>query len=149
MGRKKRKFEIKDAEVPISAMIDVVFLLLVYFIVSQKPIIEDALLPIDLPAPGAPAKQNQAVQLFKIDVAKLSRDSDNIYHVNNQPYYFNDLKALLKQRAETNPDTSIIINCDPNAKHKKLIRLLDVCSEYGLTKLNLVNDATVRFVKDN
>ncbi|NCU27823.1 biopolymer transporter ExbD, partial [Candidatus Nomurabacteria bacterium] len=42
----------RDAEVPLSAMIDVVFLLLIYFIVSQKPIVEDTHLAIDLPAPG-------------------------------------------------------------------------------------------------
>jgi hypothetical protein len=41
---------------------------------------------------------------------------------------------------------TVIINCGPNAVHKKLIRLLDACAEAGLSKLNIVNDPSVKFV---
>ncbi|OGV53901.1 MAG: hypothetical protein A2X49_15590 [Lentisphaerae bacterium GWF2_52_8] len=148
MSRKKRKFDVKDAEVPLSAMIDVVFLLLIYFIVSQKPIVEDTLLGMDLPAPGGKPKSDKPMTMLTIDVAKLAKNSDDVYHVNGQPFFFNDLKNFLKQTAENDKDTTIIVNCDPNAKHKKLIRLLDTCQEYGMTKLNLVNDESIKFVPD-
>lgn len=149
MPRKKKKVEMRDAEVPLSAMIDVVFLLLIYFIVSQKPIVEDTLLAIDLPAPNTKSKPNEKPpSLLRIDVAKLANKSDEYYHVNDSPYHIKDLEVYLKDIAETDRDTTIIINCDPNAKHKKLIKLLDMCAQFGLTKLNLVNDESVYFQPD-
>lgn len=42
MLKRKRKRELSSQDsTPISAMIDIVFLLLIYFILTQKPIIED------------------------------------------------------------------------------------------------------------
>ncbi len=48
--RQKKKGSVVEAEIPMSSMIDVVFLLLIYFVVTQKPIIEDTLLGINLPS---------------------------------------------------------------------------------------------------
>lgn len=146
--RKRRKSANADAEVPMSAMIDVVFLLLIYFIVSQKPITEDTLLPCDLPSPGQPTKSEKPPRLLNIDVFRMNinpkKDMD-IYGFNQNAVKFSDLKNVLKQTAKNDPEQTIIINCDPNALHEKLIQLLDACQEFGLTKLNLTNDATIPF----
>jgi biopolymer transport protein ExbD len=148
MARKKRSSnKPQEAEVPMSSMIDVVFLLLIYFIVTQKPIVEETLLGVNLPAPGTSKKTSQPVQLFTIDVMYLpGKEAQDIYHLNGRPWYFNDLKATLIETAKTDPDMTVIINCGPNAVHKKLIRLLDACAEAGLSKLNIVNDPSVKFV---
>ena len=45
-----------SADVPMSAMIDVVFLLLIYFIVTYKEEIPEAHLAINLPQPTPPPK---------------------------------------------------------------------------------------------
>jgi biopolymer transport protein ExbD len=146
MAKKRVRQSVEEAEVPMSSMIDVVFLLLIYFIVTQKPIVTDTLLGVNLPGPGSSKKKDKPAQLFTIDVMKRPgpRGSD-IYHVNGQAYYFKDLKMLLENTADNDPDTTVIINCGPNARHQKLIRLLDSCAEVGLRKLNIVNDPTVAF----
>jgi len=142
MARKRRKRKIEEASVPLSSMIDIVFLLLIYFIVTQKPIIEDTLLGVNLPAPGS-SKSDKPVQLFTIDVMRVKgTEGDNVYYLNGRPWYFNDLKETLIETAKTDPDITVIINCDP-----KLIRLLDACNEAGLSKLNLLNDPTIKFVE--
>ena len=146
MAKKKRKIE--EAQVPLSSMIDVVFLLLIYFIVTQKEIVEDTFLTADLPAPGGvpPAKP---VTLFTIDVTLQHPENSELdlqtYHVNGRRWKFDDLKEQLVRTGETDPDQTIIINCGPNAKHRKLIRLLDACAAAGLKKLNLVNDESIKF----
>jgi len=146
--RKRRKTKIAEAEVPMSAMIDVVFLLLIYFIVSQKPIVENTLIPCDLPSPNQAPSKEKPPQLLNIDVFRMNinpkKDMD-IYGFNQSAVNFSDLKNVLKQTSKTNPDQTIIINCDPNALHEKLVQLLDACQEFGLTKLNLTNDATIPF----
>ncbi len=132
---------------PLSAMIDVVFQLLIYFVVTQKPIIENTLLSVDLPAPGGKPK-DKPVQLFTIDVHKILPDPKedlNVYYVNQQKWNFDDLRAQLMKTGELDPKQTIIVNCGPNARHQKLVQLLDACSQANLTSINVVNDLTIEF----
>lgn len=148
MAKKRRRIIMPDADVQMSAMIDVVFLLLIYFILTQEKIVEESYLSVNLPgAPSTPPVGSQP-NLLTIDVMKLTGDSDNYYHVNNQRYHINDLREFLKSVGETDPNTTVIVRCGPNAKHKKLITLLDMCNNAGLTKINLVADDSVRFVPE-
>ena len=147
MARKVRKPQKVEAEVPLSAMIDIVFLLLMYFIATQKPIIEETLLGVNLPSgQNTASKEQKQSILLKIDVMNLPvRGGDDIYHMNGRAWYFKDLVTMLVDTGKNDPDTTVIINCGPNAKHQKLIRLLDACSGAKLSKLNIVNDPTVKF----
>lgn len=147
MAKKVRVPQKTEAEVPLSSMIDIVFLLLMYFIATQKPIIEETLLGVNLPGPNtvAPKDQKKSV-LLKVDVMNLPvKGGDDIYHMNGRAWYFKDLVAMLNDTGKNDPDTTVIINCGPNAKHMKLIRLLDACAGAKLSKLNIVNDPSVRF----
>ena len=164
MARKKRKnVAVEDAEVPMSAMIDVVFLLLIYFIVTQKPIVEETLLSCDLPAPGgAPAEKKP--NLLTIGVMKMlpnpnndpaiAKKDLNLYYLNDNAWKFDnpsapdDLKRRLIIMGQEDPEQTIIINCGPNAPHQKLIQLLDACANAGLKTLNVVNDDSIIFTGD-
>ena len=68
--------------------------------------------------------------------------------MNGAPYESAKLQEYLQTVADSNPDTTVMINCGPNAKHKKLVKLLDMCSKAGLTKLNIVEDESVIFKAD-
>ena len=58
---------------------------------------------------------------------------------------FAALQNYLKIVADNSKETTIVLNCGPNADHKKLIKILDLCNSLGLTELNLLN-ADVPFV---
>jgi len=76
--------------------------------------------------------------MFSVAVVKMGSSDKLYYNVNDAPISIDSLRNLLKQTAENDPDTTVIIKCGPNAKHSKLITLLDACAEAGLSKLNLV-----------
>ena len=57
MAEKRRRVQ-EQAEVPMSSMIDVVFLLLIYFIITQKEQISEAHLAVNLPTPSVAEKQD-------------------------------------------------------------------------------------------
>ena len=139
---KKRRAKVEEAEVPMSSMIDVVFLLLIYFIVTQKPIIEETLLAVDLPSPSSGPPPKEKPVLFSIDVNYQGAKSLTTYALNQQLCSFEWLKKQLMIQGENSPDTTVIINCGANARHKKLIQLLDACAKAGLNKLNLVEDGS-------
>ncbi len=155
MGKKRKRIKIGDAEIPMSAMIDVVFLLLIYFIVTQKPIVEETLLSCNLPSPGgAPPDKPPTFLTIHVkrmypnpgnDQAILQKDL-NLYRLDNTVLKFNnpsasvDLKRRLIEMGKIDAEQTVIINCGPNASHQKLVQLLDACAVAGLKTLNLVND---------
>ena len=160
MAKKQRKrIKVEEAEVPLSSMIDIVFLLLIYFIVTQKPIIEETLLSCDLPTPGGKPPKTpptmltvEVVKMFPGNSPDIIRKDLNTYYLNkrkwkfNDPSASNDLRRQLIAIAQNDKDQTIIINCGPNALHQKLVQILDACAEAGLTKLNVVNDESIKFV---
>ena len=160
MSRKRKRIKIEKAEVPLSSMIDVVFLLLIYFIVTQKPIVEETLLGCDLPSPGGKPPKNPPTMLT-IDVvrfypnpknsAAIDAKDMNYYFLNKRRWKFdspkasNDLRRQLIAIAKNDKDQTVIINCGPNAAHQKLVQILDACAEAGLKKINVVDDDGIRF----
>ena len=189
MARKKKiKLEnTVSASVPLSSMIDVVFLLLIYFIMTQKKVVEDVYLQADLPAPNMQSSSSQNVEKSiievnwgdaeerdgqvvdalgrdndwywdkKIQAAKTQTEVDN-YEKQKVVYYglrtgpdYRDLTRpqlvkWLTQLKATNPDALVIIKCDMNARHKKLIEVLDICSEVQLTNISLLHSNDTPFV---
>ena len=136
--RKRKRASEKPDKMPVSTMIDVVFLILIYFIVTQKPILEETMIKTKLPGPpdeiiDPPIDPNP----MRIDVFKESGD---FYRLNGRAYKKEFIFNYLKDVAESNPEQQILINCGSNAKHEKLVKLLDVCAEVKLENLNIVND---------
>lgn len=177
MARKKIKLENSvGASVPLSSMIDVVFLLLIYFIFTQKPVVEDVHLQLNLPAPQASSSDEEPPPIVRIDVFKEKKDNDEeiarllreaktqqevndirkkeilYYGVNTNDgggnMLYADLENYLITVAKHSPETTIVVNCGPNAKHKKLVKLLDLCNKLGLVNINLVNADGIQFVPD-
>ena len=79
----------------------------------------------------------------QIDVSFMpGENTGDIYYLNSQPYRLNQLVDYFKI---LDKESLIVINCGPNAKHGKLVNLLDAVNEAELTKINVVNDASVTF----
>ena len=147
MARKKIKLENGvAASVPLSSMIDVVFLLLIYFIFTQKEVVEDVHLQLNLPAPQSSSANEEPPPMLRIDVFENSQDNDTAtyYAVNTakegagRAMEFTELQSYLKIVADNSTETTIVLNCGPNANHDKLIKILDLCNSLGLTELNLL-----------
>ena len=173
MSRKPSKLNPPpDASFPLSSMIDVVFLLLIFFLVTQKPITEEVMINVDLPAPDTSNVVADPLMPITIDVDKNSRDNideiearlaalgarddpnevlkdERLYYSFNgsDPMELSKLRERLAIVAKADPNSTIIIKCDPNVKYGKLIRLLDLCSELGLNSRQLV-DKVKPFIPD-
>lgn len=155
MARKKIKLENSvGASVPLSSMIDVVFLLLIYFIFTQKEVVEDVYLQLNLPAPQSSSSNEDPPPMLRIDVGKNDRDDfdkDIVFYAVNadatagaagQAMEFQQLRSYLQIVADNSKDTTIVLNCGSYAEHKKLIKVLDLCNSLGLANLNLLNEVS-------
>ena len=134
MARKRRKSEWHYGELNLTAMIDVAFQLLAFFIVTVKPVDVLAHLNVYRPAPekvNVPAPPN--ANMIRIMVFPGN------YAVNERAVEFGQLEPLLKKFAEYDTTTTILIMCTNASPHEKLVALLDLCAKVGLTNLSVVS----------
>jgi biopolymer transport protein ExbD len=131
-----------SSEVPISAMIDVTFLLLIYFIVMQKEVKEESFVAINAPAlnPGPPpAVLPTTCDIYVRPDGYISRGSsyptadgllpDLQHYAENSEV---DQDDPLKQRK------NVIVNLklSVHATQQQLVDLLDILAKNNLTKIN-------------
>jgi biopolymer transport protein ExbD len=136
MARKRKRNKGEAAALEMTPMIDVVFQLLIFFIVTLKQ--EDILSKLNVmrPAPDPNAiPEDQPEDLLTIIV-----DSQG-YGLNGRPFRgASGLAAIdkhLKRMATFSKNTTVVIRCTGDSPHANLIRLLNICAREGMTQLSV------------
>ena len=136
MLKRKRKRELSSQDsTPISAMIDIVFLLLIYFILTQKPIIEDTRLNFSPARRGKSAAQNSAISDFAF--LEINENTET-YLFNGQAISREQLPTYLNHIGKNNKETQLIIFCADNVKHADLVKALDLCRLSSLSNISIM-----------
>ena len=136
MLKRKRKRELSSQDsTPISAMIDIVFLLLIYFILTQKPIIEDTRLNFSPARRGKSAAQSSAISDFAF--LEINENTET-YLFNGQAISREQLPTYLNHIGKNNKETQLIIFCADNVKHTDLVKALDLCRLSSLTNISIM-----------
>ena len=122
-----------EASVNLTPLIDVVFLLLIFFMVSTT-FTRESHLQIDLPeASGQPAEaQAEQIDVVITDNGEMS--------VNGRPLVNNDestLRRAVSEIAGGNSDLPFIITADAKTPHEFVVRAMDVAGKLGFVKLSI------------
>ena len=128
--KKKKRKQVENPQLEMTPMIDVVFQLLIFFIVALDP--EDILSRLDVsrPAPDPTQKQElEDVKLFEITVYNGG------YVLRGTPMTINQLEPSIARMARIDRTTSIIIKCLDDSLHEQLVQLLDICAKYQMRNL--------------
>lgn len=123
----------EEPDVNLTPMIDVVFLLLLFFMVSTS-FIRESSLKVDLPEASG---QALAEQETPIDI--IIRANGEVL-VNETPIAVatrDALRDLLKTTAGDNADPHIIISADANAEYQHIVTAMDAAQLLGFTRLTL------------
>lgn len=133
---KNRRFSGTDADIELSMtpMIDVVFQLLIYFLVTFSTADVLAFLDISRPSPDA-AQSNQTPPADMIRVAVLKEG----FAINGRSVTDEELNSLLKKLASVSTNQTVLVNCDDQSLHGKLIQTLDMCASHGLTQIAVMS----------
>ena len=134
MGRKRRKSNFQAGELNLTAMIDIAFQLLSFFIITTKP--HDVFSNLDVFRPSAEAAAPQSAvppKMIRIQVV------DGGYTINDRPVMLPDLDALLNKLSALDPNQTILIMCRQSSRHADLVGVLDLCSKAGLNNLSVVS----------
>jgi len=121
----------EEPDVNLTPLIDVVFLLLIFFMVSTT-FTREAELTIDLPEASAKAVPK------KEQVLEITINAQGEYFVNQQRVVNTSaetLKRALKQAVGARKDPPLVISADGKAPHQSVITAMDAARQLGIVRL--------------
>ncbi len=122
----------EEPEVSMSPLIDCVFLLLIFFLVSSMTKVKNKDIPIDLPA------SESAVKLRPDDKqAVVGLDSQGNLFWDGQPGTTNYLHEQLRSISISNPDRRIRIDMDEDTPIGRFVEVMDACQFYNLSNIGI------------
>ena len=128
-GRKKRTSQEKPT-LEMTPMIDCVFQLLIFFIVTMKQ--DDILANLDA---LRPQQDDSPVVVQKDPLTVLIGRQGFVFQ--GAPTTESQLEYGLKRIAKADPNTTVIVKCTGDSPHGLLVRALDVCNKVGLRNLSV------------
>lgn len=134
-----------SASVNLTPLIDMVFLLLIFFMVSTT-FTKETHLALRLPEADGQISENEAEQIEVIVTAQGQ------YSINGQTLVNNRLDTLMKGLEEVagkRRDLPMIITADANATHQSVMRAMDAAGQMGFAKLSLTAQLPEKNTPDN
>ncbi len=132
----RRVFEGPEESFQMAPLIDIVFLLLTFFIVTGALAVQERETPIRLPTTTAAIIRPRE----KLDiVVNITREGRIL--INNQPYSVSRLRNVLiemRRSARTAP-VSVIIRADGKALHEDVVAVIDACTAAKLKNISFVS----------
>jgi len=130
--RKRARTRGEAAHLEMTPMIDVVFLLLIFFLVTLKQ--ENILSHLDVfrPAPDPNARKEEQVQ----DLLTIIISSEG-FVLRDRPVRLETLERHLGRLASYSRTISVIIKCTADSRHAQLVQVLNICAKVGLTNLSV------------
>ena len=133
-----RRKDVQTVEMQMGPMIDMVFLLLVFFMVTAKPIKQESDLNIGLPGTVA---QEEAVDIP--DEQKITIKTNGQIILNDLPVdspTSTELPTLLstlirfKESADSNKTEALItLDAEDDARHQRIVDVLNTCAKAKIT----------------
>ena len=134
MAHSRKKFDAPEAVLEMTPMIDVVFQLLIYFVVTVKPVDVVTNLDVFRPAPNPNAAPDEKPpQMIRVGVYKDG------YTLNDTVVSLDVLDRKLAQLAAIDAGQTIMFTVSNFSEHGKLVQALDLCSKNGLKSLSIVS----------
>jgi biopolymer transport protein ExbD len=132
---KFRRKQRENVDINLASLIDVVFILLLFFVVTTT-FTRETQLRVDLPeaVSGSPAEDQQAKQL------DIAISAEGVFSVNNQLLPKNDLTSLMEAlQKESNGDTNLplSISADGKTPHQSVITAMDAAGKLGFSHLRM------------
>jgi biopolymer transport protein ExbD len=122
-----------ELELNLTPLIDVVFLLLIFFMVSTT-FEKTARLKVELPQASAEAEQQPAEKII------LGIDVQGRYYINDRQLVNTQLKTLkiaLSKVAGDNREMPVVLRADAKTPHQAVVTAMDAASQVGLTRLSI------------
>lgn len=129
-SKKERHFY--QLQAPLTSLIDIVFLLLIYFLLTTNFMVDEGI-KIKLPKASATSPQTQKEITVVVD-------NKGRAFMGNREIPLNDLFSVLKDRLQGREDGLVVIKADQSVVLNKAVRVMDVAKAAGAGRLVLATE---------
>ena len=131
----------EEPDLNMTSLIDVVLLLLIFFMMSTR-FVDESRLAIRLPEAGVDPEPAQLRDAVEIEVT-----AEGGYRVNGRPLINNSpdtLSVALSRAASGNRAVPVTIRADARAMHQSVVTAMDIAGRLGYRQINIatVHDAS-------
>lgn len=120
------------SELNITPLLDLAFVLLVIFIITTTPIVND----LDLNLPKASQRQKDPPRKANY----VTVESSGKIYLNKQEVNLGELRDTLVGLRVEDPDLSVIVRGDGKTKYRKIREVLDMLQQANVVKVDLATD---------
>jgi biopolymer transport protein ExbD len=119
---------IKKARIEIIPMIDTIFFLLVFFMISTLSMSQYLGMPVNLPK-AASGQQAPA------ESAAITIDKANQVFLDKRAVDKTDLPDLLREQLANNPELLVLINADDGVEHGHVVEIMDIARSANVARM--------------
>jgi biopolymer transport protein ExbD len=120
-------------ELNITPLLDLVFVLLVIFIITTPQMMNN--LEMTLPSPKPPPPTKEKPKINRINVAANGQIT-----LNEQTVTPEELKADLQTMKASDPDLKVVVKGADEADYQDMVSVLDVLRQLDITKVGLATE---------
>ena len=123
----------QEVSVNLTPLIDIVFLLLIFFMVSTS-FTRETQIKLDLPKASVEPLES------KVDSLEISVDKEGRYFVNGKGLVNQSIETLLSAITpiiKDNKDISVIISADANTPYQSVVTAMEATSQLGVANLKM------------
>jgi len=109
-------------------MIDTIFFLLVFFMISTLSMTRYTGVAVNLP-------QAATGQQAASESAAISLTPEGKVFIDKQEVSRESIRPLLQERLATNPELLVLINADERVEHGRVVEIMDEARQAGVAKM--------------
>lgn len=122
------------AQINIVPMIDVIFAILTYFIMSTLFLTRSEGLPVNLPKASTAVQNTSSLQVT------LTVDKAGKMFLNKQPIQLENLESELTKKSKPNQELVVVLNADESINHGQVVGIMDVLRTIPGVKLGIATE---------
>lgn len=114
-------------------MIDIIFFLLVFFMMNMLSMTVEHAVPLQLPQAATAVLQTEASLTVGVT-------ADGRIFVEEEPVSRADFSRRMAAERERNPDVNVVLRADEDARHADVLFVLDGLRSAGISRIGIAAD---------
>ena len=122
----------KKVEINVTSLIDVLFILLIFFMVTST-FLEQPGIKLELP-------KAQSAQVEQVENLIIYVDQQRQVFLNDKPVAIDRLEKLLKETIAENDQPTLVLRADKSVPHGLVVTIMDLAKKTGVKRLVIGTD---------
>ena len=132
---RRKHHEEDEADVDMTPMLDIVFIMLIFFIVATSFVKESG---VNINRPSAQPQKEQEIKKAPI-VIKI--DATNLISIDDREIDVRAVQANVERKKAENPEAIVIVQANKDSETETLVAVVDAARDAGIAKISVASPA--------